>query len=123
MHQKDVAKMLRYASAGFVTYGTHSERRTARVWIALVRDERLGITWCHAPCSVVMSASGRTNADELPLHSGVQPWPGTECQRWLPMRNLRRFAATAECAVAVANLAVDQALALVLSEVAEGYLR
>ena len=40
--------MEKYASAGFVTYGTHSERRTARVWVAFVRDLRLGSTWCHA---------------------------------------------------------------------------
>ena len=34
--------MAGYASARLVTYGTHSERRRARVWIALVRDKRLG---------------------------------------------------------------------------------
>ena len=48
MYQKDVAKMAKYASAGFVTYGTHSERRAARVWIAIVRDKGLGKTLCHA---------------------------------------------------------------------------
>ena len=32
-------------------------------------------------CSVLVSASKRTNADELTLHPSAQPWPGTECQR------------------------------------------
>ena len=48
MHQKDVAEMAGYTSAGFITYGTHSEHRAARVWIAFVRVKRLGKTRCHA---------------------------------------------------------------------------
>ena len=36
MYQKDAAKMAGYSSAGFFTYGTHSERRAARAWIAFV---------------------------------------------------------------------------------------
>ena len=48
MYQKGVAKMAGYASAGFVTYGTHSKHRAARVWLAVVRDESLGLAWRHA---------------------------------------------------------------------------
>ena len=36
MYQKDVAKMVKYASAGYVTYGTHSECQPARAWVAFV---------------------------------------------------------------------------------------
>ena len=48
MYQKDVALMEGYASAGLFTYGTHSKRRTTRVWLAVARDKKLGLTWCHA---------------------------------------------------------------------------
>ena len=48
MYQKDALVMARYSSAGLFTYGTHSERRTTRVWLAFARDKKLGITWCHA---------------------------------------------------------------------------
>jgi hypothetical protein len=64
MYQKDVAKMAKYTSTGFVTYGTHSRRRAARAWIALCLVGRI-----------------QTAAAEGPSRKKLEPLPGSHAAR------------------------------------------